>query len=568
MTWIDNILDLQYYKQPNGLPCYCELLVYPNDLILQGAFNNNGSNNTVTLYTYSADGLTQYEDVTSKFDIYIALNPITGQYFFNARLKEWADSMCEHKCFIIRATVTNSGIDFIAKLFDKYTERYCQSECCDEARDITFSQSQVTIPADVFPAAPQNSKKYTECGNPVIRLISTHTCYDPFADVFYGTPDVIISGSASFGFTKVSTFKGRIVRRPQEITRELSYNCRLQRVSSTAQYLLEGFEYFPTWKMIEVQAQLHAEQIFVDDYTTYKQYQFSGGVAFQQINSCFELFKLNTFLQDCEIRKIYGCDTPCGTPSLYSDYQSFFVVPDNYNGGGFYNDQKQLIASDIDTLVDYIRNLNGMTAAAFIYASPADCSIFAVIGFSGNSTLPNSLYYDYTLPSYRVFAVGIEDIEDVCELIPDTCETPEFTILVEDSDCDAPEYSIVITYTEPIDVPITAVTDWTISDAETDAKLKNNQVLMNLKLTSTIFMPTGEVGEIFVITDEIIGIMGADGRPSAPVALTSENSNMPDDTELRIDENGIIRYTGEPTSYVTGGEAHIEIVLTNIFYNI
>ena len=129
--------------------------------------------------------------------------------------------MCAHKCFLIHAVVTqNGGI----AVFDKYTERYCQANCCNVASGITYSQDlllggggDTTSLKPPVAAAPQ--LPVSDCGDPLIRIISTFDCMDEFNGVYYAIPDNgnVLSGSASFGYTKITSCKGRIVQRPREI---------------------------------------------------------------------------------------------------------------------------------------------------------------------------------------------------------------------------------------------------------------------------------------------------------------------------------------------------------------
>ena len=92
MIWIDNINQLQYYNQPKGVPCYCDIIAYPADLTLQGAFNAGSGSYTIVIEIIKADGTVVFETVTSYFEYYFAKNSFTGQHFFNARLKAFAVS--------------------------------------------------------------------------------------------------------------------------------------------------------------------------------------------------------------------------------------------------------------------------------------------------------------------------------------------------------------------------------------------------------------------------------------------------------------------------------------------
>lgn len=572
MTWFDNISDLQYYNQPKGLPCYCEHLILPTDLILQGFFPKVAGSLALKVEVYKPDGLTVYEDISSYCSTYFANNPITGEYFFTSRLETWPDSICTYKCFIIKATVTALDGLTIVFPFTKYTERYCQSECCDEARGVIFEQDGFVSTSSGSVPVAQGNNLYTECGDPLIRIISNHTCYDPFAKVFYGTPTDIISGDVPFPFVKISTIKGRIVRRQQEITREVSLNCRLQRVVSTPQYYIEGFDYLPTWKMLEINAQFAAKEIYVDDYHSYRQYQYSGGTPLKQVNRCYELFKLDTFVQECEVRRIYGCDDNCGTPVHYSNYQSFFIVPSGLTTG-FYDDNKVRIADDVDGLVDYIRTRDGITATAQLAFSPElSCNYTAVIGFSGERSLPNSIYYNSPTAINRIFAVDFDEASEVCDFIPVTCPVPvvgDWSFI--SNPCATPSIgtiTIEMQEADPVDLEQYGNWEFVYSGSPstiqgTSATVFNNQVTLSMLVRNYSIVPTP--GEVVYLSDEIIGVIYAEGRPLNTVALTSANSNLPESVGITIDSYGVVRFSGETTS---NEGSNVEISFTNLVYNI
>lgn len=572
MTWFDNIQDLQYYNQPQGIPCYCEVVIFPTDLMLQGFFTPVTGTYSTVIEAYSADGLTLYEDITSYFSIYYAYNQATNQDFFSARMNGWPESVCEHECFIIKATVTATSSFFAQTVFSKYTERYCQSECCDVARDIVIEQAGFATTATAVPQ-PALTGKYTECGDPLIRLISKHTCYDPIANIFFGVPGNVKQGVADFEFEKVTTIKGRIVRKPQEILRERSYNCKLQRVTSTPQYLIEGFEFLPSWKMLEINAQFGAAEIRVDDYTTNKKYQYPGGTPVRQLNSCFEIYKLEAVLEDCPLRKTYGCDEPCGTPSLYAGYQSFLLVPADYNGSGFYNDNRQPVADDVESLISYIRNLDGMTDAAEVAFSPVlSCEYYTVIGFSGlpDADLPSSIYYNNTSPANRIYSIGFTEADQLCGFIANICPKPVLgAYTISGTTCPIPVLGTPVITEDTSDVvEIMEYAPWEfvyISSPpvpqNTSASVYNNQVTFSMEVHDYSRIPTP--GETFDIYDEVIGVMYPNGRPQATVYLTG--GSLPNGWTVSVDQYGLIRFSG---TAISNDSSDIEISFSNLVYNI
>ncbi len=564
MIWFDNIYDLQYYKTAKDLPCYCEELVYPNDMQLQGSIYNGNGSYAIHFYVYSADGLTSYEDATSYFDYYFAKMP-DGTHFFNARLKSYSPEMCAHKCFLIRAVVTQSGIT----LFDKFTERYCQSSCCNVASGIGYSQDAlVSTGADIgevtdvpMPATPQLPT--SDCGEPLIRIISTYDCMDEFNSVFYGIPDSsnVLSGTASFSYTKVTSCKGRIVRRPRDIKREVSYNCKLQLVESQPQYLLEAFEYFPDWKMMEIEGQLHAKHIWIDDYHTYKEYQFNGGKAFKQVHKCFELFKLEAEVQDCVQRQIFGCET-CSDKGA-----SYFVVPSAYAGGAFFSESRMQVADDYEGLLQWLRSQDGVTSVEDVDTGTIDCAVYAVTKVEGINSLPGSIYYDFPLAMNRSFAWVSDSTEGICAVIGvSLCKKPVNDVpIVGSMVCNAPvNDAVIIEAITATSISISSYGDWIVDTGATEASLFSNEVSFSIKSVNSSII--ADVDEEMSFANAIIGTIGVAGRPES-FAILDHNNNvgMPADTYIIVDHTGAIRFTGVLT-IATTNEATVS--LTGLKYTI
>lgn len=569
MIWIDNIQDLQYYHPVKGVPCYCEDLTKPIDLALQGIFPPQSGNYTLTLYVYSPDGLTQHEDATAYFRYYFFRHPITGQHIFNAQLLSFSPKMCTEKCFIIRAVVTEASGSNAYVYFDKYTERFCVNDCCQVVSGVTYSQdglSSTDVPTN--PPIPANPTLPTgSCGQPLIRIVSRFDCYDAFTGEYYETPDVVLSGTAAFSYYKVTTIEGRIVRRPRTIVKQVSYNCVIQRIESTPQYLLEGFELVPAWKMLEIESQLHATEIWIDDFYSDKEYKYNGGSPFSQANKCFELFKLAAVMEECTQRQILGCGDPCQPVSSYGGYDFLFVIPEDFNGYGFYDESKTYIADTVDNLIVWLRGQDGITDVDEVITSPTFCNINTVIGLSGTGYIPTFIYYDQPFATKRIYSKYYEDVEAICASAPD-CGMPdieEYTIT--ETACATPTIgSITVTEITADSVDIIPVDDWAIQ-SESGSYFKN-QTTFSLTVRNYTIVPTGEVGELVEFALERIGIIDSIGRPFTPVTLSSDNSNLSANQYLHIDEYGVIYYTGEPTTYTAGAEGYVEIALSNIVFNV
>lgn len=594
MNWFDSIYDLQYYHQPKGVSCYCEALTYPHDLQLQAALDSSISDYAIKFYVYSPDGVTLYEDATSYFEYYfgeIKVNKLPYR-FFNARLKSYAPTMCQYACYILRVVVTGSANGQTLTLFDKYTERYCQTDCCDVAKNITIAQAGLVIgggtgtategidpiftpgnptgtgtpgvPTPVSPVAPTGS-----CGEPLIRLISSFDCLDNFTGEFYGVPDSTLNGtSATFQYVKVSTFKGRIVRRPREITREISYNCRLQSAESTPVYLLEGFEFFPAWKMYEIESQLHAKYIYVDDYNKGKRYEFAGDTPFSQVSNCFELFKLSATMQDCTQRQLYSCTPDCNKMTNPDGSNLLFAIPQGYMGGAFYDELRVKVANDYEGLKDYLRTRDGVSAINDISTASLDCTVQYIVTVTSEKSVTSALYYDAPTASKQILPLVVNDYSDVCAVQPAYCAVSMVgDISMDYATCATPESgTFTVEAIVPDVVGISGFGDWEEDALATDASLWNKQVTFSLKVTNTELAEDPEnVGEPVAIASDIIGVIGGSARPAVQVVLHSGNSTLPDDMYITIDVYGMIRFSGASS---TASSSNVTIVLSNLTYNI
>lgn len=150
MVWIDSIEYLQYYNQTPGVDCYCDLLVDPNDLILQAPVPPSPSGEyTLLIEVLQPDGLLVFEDATQYFQWY-AFQANNGNYYVNMQALRFSPAMCANTCFILRVTIKrveryinaeSEEITTIERIvFQKYTERYCVDNCCVIATSISINQ--------------------------------------------------------------------------------------------------------------------------------------------------------------------------------------------------------------------------------------------------------------------------------------------------------------------------------------------------------------------------------------------------------------------------------------------
>lgn len=135
MIWIDSISELQYYKSNYGLPCYCERIMVPNDILLQAQVYTgivpgqigSGATYSVVVQAYSADGLTLLGDITPSFEWYAFA--VSAAVYVNLMMIKFSPIICAQKCFILKVTISQiAGATLI--VFSKFTERFCLDNCC------------------------------------------------------------------------------------------------------------------------------------------------------------------------------------------------------------------------------------------------------------------------------------------------------------------------------------------------------------------------------------------------------------------------------------------------------
>lgn len=508
-----------------------------------------GSSFTGVIYVYSSDGLTQLETATSYFTVAFGTDPFNQKYF-TARLNTFSPAMCQYKCFILRVVITATGAGTV---FDKYTEVYCQTTCCQTATSVSFAQDGVTG----FSSTPELTPilQTDDCGNKIIRLITDFDCYDNFRNKYYGD-----------GFLQISNFKGRCVLRPTELVREISYNCRVQRSERANMWLLEGYEYFPAWKMSEIQDQLLAQYIDVDTGTEIKRLQFIGGTPFTKVKGareCDEIFKLYVLLQECTVRQTFGCAVPC------AELTSYFVIPEGYTTtGGFYSDNGALIANDYTELLQWFGSQNGVTNVEDVDTSGLDCTVYKIAGVQGTSLLPTSIYFDAVITRNRIFAINQETLEGICGAVGATpCVKPVAgsSVIIEVSCATPVAGATVIIEITPTEVNINNYSGWDNNNAETEALLYNNQITMMIKsINATQYVVPA--GELITIINTIVGTIDVEGRPQTARTLNSSNTgSLTNDQAFTITPDGFIYFSGTVTATATD---EVTIEFTGLVYNV
>lgn len=548
MIWVSSLDQLQINNQCDGIPCYCEALLYPSDLLLQGTIpaGQGSGNYGISIEVWTADGQTALEADNSNFDYYFFVNPITQEHNFNIRLKKFTSAMCQYRCFLIRVGVWNSGYPDTF-LFANWTERYCISDCCEYATGVEIEQNGEDIKTGSITVTTNLAKA---CDNKIIRIISDAGCINNQNGKFYSLPTNILSGSATFEYADVMNIRGRFMRIPREIQVQRSFNCDLQRTLSTRQYRIEGFEYFPDWKMNEIEDMFHTGFIYITDFNKYNStYNFAGGTIMQKIETaCCDVYKMDGIMTGCEIRQTYGCDTPCAAAIYY------FVIPQE---GTFYSDSGDFIAEDIDGLIAWFQSQSGVTTvtdedlSCLFTGSPPmiPCDIEAIISFQGTGAYPSSIYINSPIQPNRIYAVQTDDICNLCGTIGVVrCDTPVIgSVSVTEIECDTPVIGTPsITEITPETLDIFTYGQWAVtSPVVLEAFGYGNSVNFSMLVINTSDF-TGTAGQVVSVSGVIIGYITGNGVPTITQNVTySGMPNAVGDITVTIDTQGYISISGD-----------------------
>jgi hypothetical protein len=559
MIWRSDISELEANNNFCDAPCYCEHLVYPSDLMLQAPVNSAATSGyTLNIYVYDATGQVQLEDVTNKFSWYIADTPVGRKIVM--RLNTFTNTMCANSCFLIRVVLRS----FSSTIFNSFTDVYCVASCCDVPRGITVSQDGDVVPVGVAfsPAVISISEGLPEiptgqCGKALIRIWSQFECYDKSSGEYYGLPGSVIAGSSNNGFRyqPVTNLEGRIVRRPREITRSISFNCKLQRSESFRPYLLESFELVPSWKMDELESTFLAEKINVSDFRKEGEYQFSGGSIFTQIIGAWEAFKLSATLQDCPVRQNFGCGDSCGN----GETMMMYAIPANTQGLGFYSEDKVYIAYSEAMLINWFAAQDQVTSVVDVTTDYEGYSL--VLEVTGTGYLPTYIYYDYPNSAYQVYAQT-----EVSDQVVG-CPFPVIgTVTTSPDICAQPIIGEVTT--EPVvEVPLGLVyiPNWQQGAlyGAFAAVLGDGWVRIdNLDAINFDYPYDPPTFPENFFANMAFAVIDPRARPSIPV-----NIAIDDERTFTIDENGVMYFSGPPSfedsnvsSFVIGAGGYPTIV--------
>lgn len=587
MVWIADINDLQYYNQPVGADCYCETILKPSDMMLQGYldFNGNGTY-SIDIDVLSPDGTILIGNVTDAFTIYFGKSPFNNRDFFNAKLNGFPTEMCANPCFILKVTVTGNGNTY----FLYYTERYCTPNCCMTVNGVVGGQDGISSPiyvqpdGNVTPFPPQvgfiqpfppfddpeppifedppppPADTDGECGKVYMQLITWSDCYNAFSGRFYQT-GTTYDGTPVY-YKNVTNLTGRLVMQPGEFAREYSINCRLQRVQMQRSYLFEAFVLFPKWKMSEL------TDGFTDQYIMFDgvRYEMLEGPAFEQVqlpNECEWVYRMKCVFVECNIRQVHGCGDSCD--STLKGLIMPYALQEN---GAYYTENRQLIGTTCEDLANYYQSQQGVVSVTILDPDDYDCDFACALSIETlrNAYVPTSIYVNTPAPANRVFISTQLELDELCATITPVCAKPVIgTLEVEQPVCASPEIGTIELFTcTVVPADIFGFGTWAQEVSGNDAGVSCGTVVININVSSTSYPYAGGDDPFPVIPADVISLIASAARPATAKGLTNEdNSSIPVGASVLIDTSGYITYAGNPTASDGTGST---ITLTNITY--
>lgn len=232
----------------------------------------------------------------------------------------------------------------------------------------------------------------------------------------------------------------------------------------------------------------------------------------------------------------------------------------------YYNDQKQLVATDTDELLLYFNSLPDVVAYEIVVTLP--CAATAILNVSG-SGLPKFLYLGSPIPKNKIYPKLLPsntiNLDGLCNGIdgsntlaaPDCGAVVCYTYTFIAPDCGTVIF--VSGYAENVILTPNSGAGWAIygpikSTVDIDGNVSINVSVINTGYTSP--HPFG-MEQLFT--------MSANGRPNNTFTYeVLHHPNMPDGSVMEISNTGTARYTGDQTSVSSAG---LVIEIFNINYN-
>lgn len=331
-----------------------------------------------------------------------------------------------------------------------------------------------------------NNQNIDDCGHPILTLSANGDCDTSGIAPGRGKTifeSVQVKPSVYDPYKRSINIRACVTRIPRDITRQISFNCRTQKVESFVKYAIQGYDSFTPEKMDEIEMLFHGRDIYVNGIKVV----FAGGTVFDPLSK--ELpneYRLNVEVQECTQRIVYGC----GDGGNCAPIVTKFIIPDDASGSIFYDSGLTKVASDYSGLLDYYRNQTDNIRVTDISGSVSlNCDYYKVFEVESYNNSPDYFYYDQSRPAYRVYGKIVQSDSELCSGLPASsgseCSAPALGApIVTDATCSAPTLGTPVVLSSVC--PLTIVNNWMQGNEITSLDKSGGTYTLNLSLKKTL----------------------------------------------------------------------------------
>lgn len=578
---------MKWFDSPPGYDqfspyCYCDLIIEPNDLMLQDwlPFAIPATGYTFAITAYSPDGASSYGTFTSSFDWFIATDP-SGNPYFSARMNNFPPQLCQ-QCFILKVTLLKTGAT--SYTYSQYTNVFCIDNCCTIAKGVTITEGGTSIPVSSSGnlAGGSGSGGITSgggtggggigggtgpvlisdsCGLPLLRIEAEFACKDVFSGQYYGDPGTVTSGSytAGYQYKKVLNIRGTFRRLPRTIEKQISLNSRTQKVQTVRKWELQSSEQFPDWKMDDIEDMFCAPHIYVNGV----EYIYPGDTPFRMLypKEQNSKYALKTIMQEFNKWQIFGCSDDCGSPS-----ERYYGLQRQANA--YYSENGALIARTYDELLAYFNSINGSTGTRDITDATIPGGYYKIFKVTGTGAMPAFFYADNVTIGSRIYGKDLD------------ASDPDYTQLFRISSCASPVIGEIAFTSESCQSPVIGTItfsagetdtgsvhsyrDWFVTDYTNSVVRTDAQCVLTCMIENATIHDDG-TGDVFVNGQIIATIDNAFAPSMQQIINHAMNDSIPDGSYLLINPDGTLVWYG---TLSTPDHSNATILLIDINYQL
>lgn len=370
-----------------------------------------------------------------------------NQYYFNIQLKEFSNPFTGIDLFCIKVVVKNSGFVVFSKITEPYRlipnkgqckaiidsfawmiiskagfidinglrfehgqglqnagyeinyaddTYYINVKCSDNVK-IGYCYKGDDVLIDV-PLLTDSINDEIACGLVLYKLEGIYNCSDFITGHYYGDAKILLNYSKNnpqLRYKNSFYVYGEINPMPTEIQKNSSFYGKPQRVEYVPKFEFIGLEVFPVWKMLEIESIFGARRVYIQG----KEYIYRGGKIFEKddiSNTCS--WKLNAKLEGIPKVNDFSCVESCSNNCTY------FVIPSGNKNQNYFDEEKNLIATNYDELLTYFKNMPDIISVDDMPLYEHSCDVTAIIKINSFGIIPSFIYYRLANVENRIFA--------------------------------------------------------------------------------------------------------------------------------------------------------------------